>query len=163
MPEIHRVASKAVKASRDNPIRRHVHAGTTASKRQPIPAYQSILQVAPYEQRRAPRHERKCAAVKPQLKRHDCQRAHDKCLHGRPPDPAQYSLTYGTPYLLHSVILCVQKQTGRPIVLSAFTSKAEIRQRGWYVRSVPAADIPASRSPHQRWKVSLRAAQGRAP
>src|SRR5262249_47502833 len=47
VPEIHRIARPAIRALRNDPLGRPVHAGTAAGTRQPIPPHQPVLQVAP--------------------------------------------------------------------------------------------------------------------
>jgi hypothetical protein len=74
MSEVHWIAHEVIRTSRDDPFRRHIHAGTAAGTRKTISAHKPLLQIAPHQQRRPPGHDCESAAMKYKLERHYYQR-----------------------------------------------------------------------------------------
>src|ERR1700719_1869761 len=72
--EIHRIPRIAIWARLDDPVWHGIHASSPARKRQPVIPHEKILQIAPCQERSAPRHHRQSAAVKRELQRNDEQR-----------------------------------------------------------------------------------------
>src|SRR5215831_11470871 len=89
MPEIHRVADVTIRPVLHDAIRRHTHSWTAAAKLTAKTADQSILQIAPGEQRKPRGHDGELLDPPQELERDHKQRAKDECLHRGSAEPAK--------------------------------------------------------------------------
>jgi len=83
MTEIHRVAQIAVGAGREDVFGRYVNARPTSSVPYAIGARQTVLQVPPYEENRAPGVNDKNAPARSQFERNDADGINQECAFWR--------------------------------------------------------------------------------
>jgi hypothetical protein len=74
MPEIHRVARIGVDTVGHEPLRRHREPRTAAAVLQPVMSGEPVLQIAPGQQQRPPRHEHQVAAADDELEHDHAER-----------------------------------------------------------------------------------------
>src|SRR5258708_32244235 len=91
MAEVHRIAHPAVRPALDDVIGRNREARTATADARAVVADQPVLQVAPREQRQAPRVNRRRALLQQRLGREEDERPDDECAVGRALQPALHA------------------------------------------------------------------------
>src|SRR3974390_129883 len=92
--EVHRITRVAIWAGRDDLLRHRIHAGSPTCTRQSVIPDETVLQIAPCQQRSAPRRHGQSAATKREFECNDEQRAYDERMHRRPLQPPENLRAY---------------------------------------------------------------------